>query len=117
MNQMLGLALDLLRHTLPLMESLSSNAANATPGQLGAVGSLLASAMWGSTQNFIPLTPSTVAGPGIIDSSQYLHSIATAGSPEAANRTAAEGLYGLLLPGMDEKMAPLIKSMLEMGKK
>jgi hypothetical protein len=112
-----GLSPSVLGHLLAVAQSLSDNAANANPGQLGAVGTVVGSAMWGAVQNRLPITPPTVAGPGIIDTGQYLSDIARAGSPEAANRAAAKGIYDNLLPGLGDTMNPMVKSMLDLGKK
>ena len=99
------------------LHSLSDNAKNATPSQLAALGTTMLAAAQGAAQNFIPITPPTVAGPGIIDQAGYVHKIVTAGSPEEANRAAAKNIYGLLLPGMEEKMNPMVDSMLDLGRK
>jgi len=79
------------------LKCLTDNAQNATPGQLGAVGTTISAAAWGAFQNAFPkydktLTPATPVGPGIIDTAGYLKDIAAAGSPEAANRAAAKNI-------------------------
>jgi hypothetical protein len=75
------------------------------------------SAAWGAAQNKLPLTPPTIAGPGIIDTAGYLKDIAAAGSPEAANQAAAKNIYDKLLPGLGAKMNPMLNDMLNLGKK
>jgi len=100
-----------------LLQSLSDNARNSTPSQRAALGTTLWAAAWGALQNMLPITPPTVAGPGIIDTAGYLKDIAAAGSPEAANRAAAKNIYDTLLPGLGDRMNPMVNDMLDLGHK
>lgn len=100
-----------------LIRSLSDNAAGITSGQGAALGATLWTAGYGAFQNRLPPTPPTIAGPGILDTAGYLKDIATAGSPEAANKAAAKNIYDTLLPGLGDKMNPMVNDMLDLGKK
>jgi len=104
-------------HRPDAVSSLSDNARNASPSQLAAVGTMISSAAWGAIQNFLPVTPPTVAGPGVVDSADYLRRIGAAGSPEEANRVAARGIYDMLAPGLGDKMNPMVDELLNLGKR
>jgi hypothetical protein len=93
---------------------LSCNAADVRPREAAALGTLLGSAAWGAAQNFVPITPSTVAGPGIVDTGKILYDIGTSKDP---NRTAAESLTKLYAPGLDRTMRPLINDVLNFTKR
>lgn len=89
----------------------------ASTGEREGILSTIWSAAWGAVQNFLPVTPPTVAGPGIVDSALYLNKIRSAKSPEEANRAAATEIWDMLLPGLGDKMKPATESLLDLGKK
>ena len=82
----------------------------------GFLGTLFGSAYAAALQNWafkaIPGT-SPIAGPGWLDIMKYVGDIANSNDP---NRTAALGIYDMLLPGFGTNvMNPMIDSMLNLG--
>ncbi|MFO7918112.1 MAG: hypothetical protein R6V13_08540 [Anaerolineae bacterium] len=99
----------------------SPGAAEATaqgivPSFLGSLWSLFSSIGSGVAQNLLPGPSPTVAGPGVLDIAGYGAEIMNAGSPEAANRAAASGIYDRLLPGFGGVMNPMVESVLNFGR-
>ena len=86
--------------------------AGLLPSALSGIGSLFASMGSSILQNMIPLTPPGIVGPGVLDIAAYIKDCAMSNDP---NRTAAMGIYGLLLPGLDNVMNPMVESVLNFG--